>query len=271
MSTRSTRIGALVGLAALLAVTIAAGQHRAAVGTDPEGQAVAVFNPVEGRIRVLSSRPEGARVEKGEVICELDPAELRDRVASQEIAVQGLRAGVEGARFAREAAAMDLDEYKDGGFARDSAAAQAAVRLAQSDMRRHEETLDWTRRMFDKGYASPAEKRAEELAFEKAKYAVELAQAGRQVLAQHTREKIIRTLTGAVETARERELGKEAELRRAESILKSLHDQIGWCKVAALVAGRIRYDAPIGPGAVVRDGQVLVRVVPDTAPAGAAK
>jgi multidrug efflux pump subunit AcrA (membrane-fusion protein) len=271
MSTRSTRIGALVGLAALLTVTIAAGQHRAAVGTDPEGQGVAVFNPIEGRIRVLSSRPEGARVEKGEVICELDPAELRDRVASQEIAVQGLRAGVEGARFAREAAAMDLDEYKDGGFARDSAAAQAAVRLAESDLRRHEDKLDWTHRMYNKGYASKAELVAEQLVFDRAKYALELAESGRQALVRTTRPKTTRALMGAVETARERELGKEAELRRAESILKSLHDQIGWCKVAAPVAGRVRYDAPIGPGAVVRDGQVLFRVVPDTAPAGAAK
>ena len=57
---------------------------------------------------------------------------------------------------------------------------------------------------------------------------------------------------GAIETARERELGKQATLQREESTLKKLHDQIGGCKVAAPVAGRVRYDAPIGTGAVVQ-------------------
>jgi HlyD family secretion protein len=268
MSTRSTRIGALIGLAALLTVTIAAGQQRAAVGTEPEGQGVAVFNPVEGRIRVLSSRPEGARVEKGEIVCELDPAGLRDRLDSQEVAVQGLRAGVQGARLAREVAVMELNEYKEGRNARDLMAAEAAIKQAESDLARHEDKLDWARRMFQKGYLAKAELVANELAFEKSKYVLEEAKLGKQVLA---REKTTRALMGAIETARERELGKEAALRRAESTLKSLHDQIAWCKVAAPVAGRVRYDTTIGPGAVVRDGQVLLRVVPDAAPTGAAK
>ena len=78
-----------------------------------------------------------------------------------------------------------------------------------------------------------------------------------------TREKTTRALTGAIETARECELGKQATLRREESALKKLHDQIGGCKVAAPVAGRVRYDVPIGAGAVVRDGQVLFRIIPD--------
>ena len=102
MSSRLIRIAALVGLAALLTFSIAAAQQRAAdgpagAGTGPEIRGIAVFNPVEGRIRILSSRPEGAHVEKGEVVCELDPADLQDQLASQELAVQGVRAGAQGA------------------------------------------------------------------------------------------------------------------------------------------------------------------------------
>jgi multidrug efflux pump subunit AcrA (membrane-fusion protein) len=113
MSSRCTRFGALVGLSGLMIVAVAAGQQQTARqsgGAEPQGRAVPVFNPVEGRVRVLSSRPEGDRVEKGEVVCELDPAGLQARLDSQEVAIQGLRAGVEGARLAREAAAMELDE-----------------------------------------------------------------------------------------------------------------------------------------------------------------
>jgi multidrug resistance efflux pump len=136
---------------------------------------------------------------------------------------------------------------------------------------REENQLDWTRRMFNKGYVSKAELVGQQLTFEKVKYALEEAQGAKQVLTQLTREKTIRALMGAVETARERELGKTAELRRAESTLKSLHDQIGGCKVAAPIAGRVRFETTMGPGAVVQDGQVLLRIVPDGVPAGPAK
>jgi HlyD family secretion protein len=271
MSSRSTRIGGLVGLAALLTVTIAAAQQRAADGTVPEGRGVAVFNPVDGRIRVLSSRPEGDRVEKGEIVCELDPAGLRDQLDSQEVAVQGLRAGVQGARLAREVAVMDLNEHKEGRDVRELMAAEADVKLAETELVRQQDKLEWAQRMFQKGYVSKGELVSHQLAFEKAKYALEAAQVGKQVLVRNTPQKATRALMGAVETARERELGKEAELRRAESVLKSLHDQIGWCKVAAPAAGRVRYDATIGPGAIIRDGQVLFRIVPDAAPTGASK
>ena len=262
-----------MGLAALLTFSIAAAQQRAAdgpagAGTGPESRGIAVFNPVEGRIRVLSSRPEGAHVEKGEVVCELDPADLQDRLASQELAVQGVRAGVQGARLAREVAAMELNEYKEGRFVQDLRTVEGEIKLAESNLMRVEDDLEWGRRMFNKGYSSMAEKVAKELAFKKAEFALEQAQGKKLELLNHTKNKTTRALMGAIETAREGELGKQATLRREESALKKLHDQIGGCKVAAPAAGRVRYDAPIGPGAVVRDGQVLFRIVPDGAPAG---
>jgi multidrug resistance efflux pump len=116
-----------------------------------------------------------------------------------------------------------------------------------------------------------AEKVVKELTFKKTLFALEQVQVKKQVLVNRSREKVNRTLMAAVETARERELGKQAALQRAESTLKKLHDQVGRCKVAAPVAGRVRYDAPIGTGAVVQDGQVLFRIIPNGTPAGAAK
>lgn len=272
MSSRRKRTGALAALASLLIVAIAAGQQPPPDRPPrdrPEG--LMVFNPVEGRIRVLSARPEGARVENGEIVCELDPAGLRDRLDSQELAVRGLRAGVQGARLAREAAVMELEDYKRVRHPRELTAAEAAVKLAQSDLVRHEDQLDWVRRMYEKGYTSKSDLVAEQFTFEKARLALEEAESARQVLARHTREKTIRALMSAIETARGRELNKEAELRRADSALKALHDQVAWCKVAAPFSGRVRYDATIGPGAVVRDGQVLFRIVAEAGPAGATK
>jgi HlyD family secretion protein len=272
MRSRLMHIGALVGLAALLTVTIAAAQQRAAdepAGAAAEGRGLAVFNPVEGRIRVLSSRPDGARVEKDEVVCELDPAELKDRLDSQEIVIQGLRAGVQGARLAREAAVMDLNDYQEGHHVVEMVAVEREIKLAETNLTRAEDQLEWSRRMFEKGYVSKSELVAQELAFQEARFALEEAQARKQERPRHTKDRAVRIRMADVETARERELGKQAALLREEAALKRLHDQIAGCKVAAPAAGRVRYDAPIGPGAAIRDGQVLFRIVADDRPAGA--
>jgi multidrug resistance efflux pump len=264
-------IAALMGLAAFLTVTIASAQQRATdepAATAPEGRGIAVFNPVEGRITVLSSRPDGSRVEKGDVVCELDPADLNDRLDSGAIEVQAAQAGAQGARLSREAAEMELDEYKEGRFVQDMAAVGGEIKLAESDLMRGQSKLDWARRMYDKGFLSMAQKDSEEAAFKKAQFALEQAQSKKQELLNHTRSKMTRALMGAIESARERELRKQARSLRAQATLKKLRDQLGRCKVAAPVAGRVRYDAPMGTGAVVLDGQVLFRIVPDGAPGG---
>jgi multidrug resistance efflux pump len=266
-------VGMSMGLAALLTVTIAAAQQPAdaPAGAAPQGRGMPVFNPVDGRIRVLSSRPDGSRVEKGDIVCELDPAEIRDRVAGQEVAVQGLRAGVHGARLAREAAVLELNEYKDGAYVQKLAGVETEIKQAESGLAGSQDKLEWARRMFEKGYVSKAELLTQELALRKAQYALELAQTKKDVLARHTRDKRTHALMAAVEAAREIELGKQAALMRGESGLRSLQDQIARCKVTAPIAGRVRYEAPMGLGAVVRDGQVLFRIVPDAAPAGTAE
>ena len=197
MSSRLMRIGALIGIAAFLTVTIASAQHRAADGpAGSEDRGVAVFNPVEGRITVLSSRPDGSRVEKGEVVCELDPADLNDRIASQETEVHSVRAGAQGARLAREAAAMELNEYKDGRYAQELTTVEGEIKLAETNLVKAEDDLEWGRRMFAKGYMSMAEKLARELAFKKDQFALEQVQARKVVLVKRSRERTNRDADG---------------------------------------------------------------------------
>ena len=60
---------------------------------DPPGpQPVNVFNPVVGRAKVLSCKPEGALVKKGEMVCELDPTPLKDQATNQVIVIAGAQA-----------------------------------------------------------------------------------------------------------------------------------------------------------------------------------
>jgi multidrug resistance efflux pump len=58
-------------------------------------------------------------------------------------------------------------------------------------------------------------------------------------------------------------LSKQAALERAQAARKRLVDQIRRCKISAPAGGRIQYAAPIGVGAFIHDGQLLLRIVPD--------
>jgi multidrug resistance efflux pump len=261
MSSKMLRIG-VVGLAIILAVAIASAQERHTT-VPAERQGTEVFNPVEGRVVVLSSRPDGARVETGEIICELDPSECQDRLANYEITIKAAEADVQGARLAREVAEVSVIQYVEGIFRQELAQTTSEIKLAESKLSRSEDHVEWCRRMFEKGYASLYEKVTEELALQQARVDLESAQSKRQTLIQFTKDKSVKTLKGQVETARGRELAKQAALERERLSHKRLTDQIRRCKVAAPVAGRVRYTSPFGAGAVLRDGQLLCRIEPD--------
>jgi multidrug resistance efflux pump len=266
------RLGALAGSAALLAGAIAWAQDRNLGRAAGRGSAdVFAFNPVEGRITVLSSQPDGAWVEKGAVVCELDPTELQDRLAIQKIAVAGAEADTLNARLAREVAEIALVEYKEGIFVQELATVEGGIKLAESDLLRAEDVLEWTRRMYEKGYVSIAEKVSEELKFKKTQFALEQAQSKRKVLVDHTKGKTIKELTRAIEATRANELARQAAFERGRSALRRLGNQIERSKVVAPGGGRVRYPAPMGPGAVLHDGQVIFRIEADGAPGALAK
>ncbi len=262
MSSNLVRLGLVAGVVTMVAGAIALAQERK--GGEPSGRgSVDVFNSVEGRAVVVTSRPEGARVEKGDILCELDPSELKDRLATQEIVVRGAEADVHGTRIAREVAVLAVIEYQEGTFIQELATTEGEIKLAESELARAEDRVDWTRRMFDKGYVSMAEKVTDELTLKKNRFALEQAQIKKKVLIDYSKAKTIKALTGAVETARARELAKQAGLERERSAQKRLIDQIRRCQIAAPAGGRIEYAAPISAGAVVHDGQLLFRVVPE--------
>jgi hypothetical protein len=263
MSSTFARVGLLGGLAVVFSGLIAGAQDRA--GVEPGGQKVLiVFNSVEGRTTVITSVPDGTRLEKGEMVCELDPSPLRDRLAVQEIVVQGVDTDVQAARIAREVAIMKVQEYTNGLFIQELASAEGEIKLAEAKLAGAEDHIAWSERMYAKGYyTSKAELTADQLALKHARFAVEVGQSKKQVLIDHAKPRKLKELLGAVEAARACELVKQAAAERERLALKRIREQIGCCKVMAPGKGRIQYTAPIGPGAVVHDGQLICHVIAD--------
>jgi HlyD family secretion protein len=261
MSSNVIRLGMVAGLAILLAGAIALAQDRGGAQPATKGP-VDVFNSIQGRMVIITSRPNGALVEEGDIVCELDPRALKDRLTSQEIVVRAAEFDFESATMAREATHMRIVEYVEGQFRNELATIGGETKVAEANLSRAEDQLDWARRMFEKGYVSMAEKVTNELLLKEARFGLEVSQSKRKVLLDFTKERTLRELRSEAAAAMSRELAKQAALERERSAQKSLTDQIGRCKIAAPIGGRVEYAAPIGAGAVVHDGQLLFRVVP---------
>jgi RND family efflux transporter MFP subunit len=71
---------------------------------------------VEGMTKIASIVPEGTKVEKGQLVCELDSSALQEKLADQEAATAAAEAAYQTARLARERAeqakAADLEQTR---------------------------------------------------------------------------------------------------------------------------------------------------------------
>ena len=96
---------------------------------------------------------------------------------------------------------MAVKEYKEGTFFQELATTEGEIKLAESDLSRAVDRVDWTRRMFERANLSGG-KGPEELKLKMARFALEHAQSKKKVLVDHSKDKTIKALMGAVETAR---------------------------------------------------------------------
>jgi HlyD family secretion protein len=132
-------------------------------------------------------------------------------------ALQSATADYKNARLTREVAEIAVKEYVEGIFVQDKAMAEDEIKLAQSDLSRSEERLDWATRMSKKGYVSKASAISEDLNLKKAQFALEQAESKLKVLLDYTRAKTIKELDSEVKTARANELLKKATLEQLKA------------------------------------------------------
>ena len=74
------------------------------------------FCKVEGGTTIISIEPDGTVVKKGEVVCELDSAALRDQLINNQIAKNMPKTIHQNARTAREVAETAVLEFTEGTF-----------------------------------------------------------------------------------------------------------------------------------------------------------
>jgi HlyD family secretion protein len=209
-----------------------------------------VHNEVEGTVTIISILAEGTRVKKGDLVCELDSATLKDNLKNQQITTAQAAASFEQAKLTREVAEVAVKEYQEGVYKQDKETILGEIALAKSDVTRSQDRLEWTTKMVEKGYVSVSQKIADTLSLDKAKFSLEQAQTKLDVLEKYTRDKTLKELGADVEKAKSDELAKKATFSLEKDKEAKLVRQIKACTLTAPGEGLVVYanDPGRGPG-----------------------
>jgi HlyD family secretion protein len=237
---------------------------------------------LEGRVQILRLVEEGTFARKGDLLVELDAADLVEREISQEINYERALASfvqakknfeieqsngesdIKQAELTLEFAGKDLEKFRDGDMPQDLLEANNNIRIAEEELKRARDKRDWSAKLAEKGYITRQELEADTLAVTKREVDLELAKERLRVLDKYTHPKELKRLQSDLEEAgknldrvRKRVEGQmaqaEADLKAKEATeelekerLEKLRDQIGKAKLYAPQDGLVVYNNQSG-------------------------
>lgn len=246
-------------------------------GTIKARDQVIIKSEVEGDTQIISLIDEGAHVEKGDLLVELDASTLRDNRVDQEIRVQNAEAAyinarenlevvkskaesdIKAAELAYQFAKEDLTKYVEGDYPMEVRRAQADIAVAESEMSRTQEQLAGSKRLFDEGYLTSIEYERDRQNAEKAELDLQLAKSALELLQQYTYKRRMTELESGIEEAEsalERARltaaadvvqaeadfrAKESEYTREQEKLAKLDRQIERTRIHAPTSGVVVY------------------------------
>lgn len=176
-------------------------------GTIKAREQLIIKNEVEGKTSILYLIPEGTQVKKGDLLVELDASTLMDAKIDQEIRVQNAEAAfvnasenlavvenqaqsdLDLAELTLEFARQDLKKYTDGEYPNALQKARAEITLAEEELARARERLEWSRTLYAEKFISQTELAADELAEKKKALDLVLAKNNLDLLVNYTNQR----------------------------------------------------------------------------------
>jgi len=263
---------------------------------------------VTGRTSIISLVDEGTRVKKGDLLVELDSSKLVDERIDHQIRVQNAEAAFVGARenlavvknqaqsdvdkakLAYDFAVQDMKKYLEGEYPNQLKEVESRITLANEEVTRAKENLEWSKKLFNEKYISQTELEADELAVKRRALDLELAQNDLGLLKNFTYKRKLAQLKSDVKQAKmaldrtirkakadmvqaEANLkAKESELERQRYKLAKNEKEIEKTKIYAPADGLVIYATsaggghrghrrePLAEGAEVRERQDLIHL-----------
>ncbi len=188
-------------------------------GTLRAVQELIIRNELEGATTIVSVVPEGTTVKKGDLLVELDSSGLKEKISNQEVSVQNSEGAVNKARedlqiqkltmdgavkdaeLKVEFAISDLEKYKEGDWPQQKRAIEARITIAQEELQRAQDRLNWTKTLETKGYATKDELKADLLTVKRSDITIEQAEVELKLAIKYTYPKSVRLMEAGVDSA----------------------------------------------------------------------
>ena len=240
---------------------------------------VVLRSELEGRNTILWVVEDGVSVKTGDLLVEFDAAELVEKRNDQEITANTAHGNLiiaeerlevtkgecEGNLLEREVtldlAKMALEKYEKGDFPEEKRQREADIALADEELQRAAEKLDWSRKLAKEGFLTRTELQADELALRRKQIDLEMAKTKMNVLTNYTVHQRRATLQSDVRKAtravartqwqnksqiRQGEteiVQRSREYYRATNRLAELNFQISKSKIFAPTNGIVLYSS----------------------------
>ena len=165
---------------------------------------VVLRSELEGRNTILYIVDDGVNVKAGDLLVEFDSATLVEKRNDQEITVNTAHGNLiiaeeklevtkgdcEANLLEREVALtlakMALEKYEKGDFPQERRQKEADIALANEEMQRAAEKLEWSQKLAKEGFLTRTELQADELALSRKQIDLEMARTKMNVLTNYT-------------------------------------------------------------------------------------
>ena len=238
---------------------------------------VTLVSHVEDTTAIVSILPEGTRVQAGQLIAQLDDAELISDAQDRKIRVFAAESALKQAQEAltmqsltnesllseaqlkADLATLDLEAWNEGRSKQQLFELKASLALAEEGYTRSQKSLEFVKQQAAKGYRSTIDVEQERLAVLRSRHKFELAQQAIEIFQKYTNPRSLVSLAGLQKQAcdqveQRQKLGqislraREIRVRSAELALsiqneamKTIERNIAACKIIAPRAGEVVY------------------------------
>ena len=221
-------------------------------------------------VAILRIVPEGTQVDEGDFLVELDSSKLQEDVLIQRINVNNAAATVVEARNLYETALIARQEYLEGVFVQERQTIESEVFVAEENLSRAQEYLEYSRKLAAKGYVNELQLEADRFAVEKSEKELEAAKTKLRVLEEFTRAKTLKQLDSDVVIAKAKWEAVQNSHQLEVDKLQDINDQIAKCTITAPKPGTVKYahgrerreggEFVVEEGAVIRERQAIIRL-----------
>ena len=190
-----------------------------------------------GSTRILSILPEGTRVKKGDIVCELDSASFRDELKAQKIRHLQAESWVKQAKAILEVNQITLREYRDGIYPQDLELIRHYIESCQIEYDMAARNYAWSSEMARKGLRAHSQLIADDLGVKQTQIALQEAKGMLLRLEKFTGPKLIKSLEAKLAAILTDKLAQDSSFALETERLKRLEKNIAAC---TLRAGRRR-------------------------------